>query len=361
MKKIGFCLLLCVLVSCSKKEEIHPQYQDIQELVFASGELEWDDTYNLTAQTDGVLNQLSFEAGDVVQKGTVLAVIDNPTNQINSQTARAQSEIAHENVSVNAPALLALEQNIQSAERKYLQDQKQAERYERLQQNNIGSRVDYENAQLAAKNSLASWQSLKKQYAQLQQQARGQLITTRGQLKNSQILEDYNKIMVAESGTVIKKFKNKGDYVRKGDVIASIGDAQKVLAILNVDENSIGKIKIGQRVYVKLNTHKDQVYPAKISEILSAFDTASQSFICKATFNEVLPQALFGTQLEANVLVAEKKHALLIPRSYLTYGNKVNLKGKDEPVQIKTGIVSTEYVEVRSGLDTSSVLLPLKP
>jgi multidrug efflux pump subunit AcrA (membrane-fusion protein) len=214
---------------------------------------------------------------------------------------------------------------------------------------------------LAAKNSLASWQSLKKQYAQVLQQAKQQQINTQGQLKNNQVLEDYNKISVTESGVVIKKFKNNGDFVRKGDVVASIGNAQKIEAVLNVDENSIGKIKLGQKVYIKLNTHKEKVYQATISEILSAFDTASQSFICKAQFSEVLPQALFGTQLEANVLTAQKKHALLIPRSYLSYGNKVSLKGKDQPTTIKTGIISTEYVEVLSGLDQSSVLLPLKP
>lgn len=361
MKKISVLVAVLALWSCGKNEEVQPKYQDIQELVFASGQLEWDDAYNLTAQTDGVLTQLKFEAGDAVQKGSVLASIDNKSNQINTQTAREQLQIANQNITSNAPALLALEQSIQAAENKYLQDKKQAERYERLQQNNIGSRLEYENAQLAAKNSLASWQSLKKQYAQVLQQAKQQQINTQGQLKNNQVLEDYNKISVTESGVVIKKFKNNGDFVRKGDVVASIGNAQKIEAVLNVDENSIGKIKLGQKVYIKLNTHKEKVYQATISEILSAFDTASQSFICKAQFSEVLPQALFGTQLEANVLTAQKKHALLIPRSYLSYGNKVSLKGKDQPTTIKTGIISTEYVEVLSGLDQSSVLLPLKP
>lgn len=361
MKRISFLIIVLIVCSCGKNEEIHPKYQDIQELVFASGQLEWDDAYNLVAQTDGVLTQLTFEAGDTVQKGSVLARVDNKSNQINTQTAREQWLIAQQNITSNAPALLALEQSIQAAENKYLQDKKQADRYERLQQSNIGSRVEYENAQLAAKNSWANWQSLKKQYAQVLQQAKQQQITSQGQLKNSQILEDYNKITVTESGVVIKKFKNNGDFVRKGDVVATIGNAQKIQAVLNVDENSIGKIKLGQKVYVKLNTHKEKVYLAHIAEILSAFDAASQSFICKATFEETLHQALFGTQLEANVLVAQKKHALLIPRSYLDYGNKVNLKGQDKPVVIKTGIVSTAYVEVRSGLDENSILLPLKP
>jgi multidrug efflux pump subunit AcrA (membrane-fusion protein) len=175
------------------------------------------------------------------------------------------------------------------------------------------------------------------------------------------VLQGYNSVVVAESGTVVKKFKNQGDYVKKGDIIATIGNQQKVEAVLNVDENSIGKIKLGQTVYVKLNTEKSKVYNGKVTEILSAFDVQSQSFICKVTFNEPLAQSLFGTQLEANILVAEKKNALLIPRNYMGFGNKVNVKGKEENVILKTGIISTDYVEVLDGLSETDVLLPLKP
>ena len=361
MKTIIPLLLLATLFSCGESKEIQPITQDIKELVFASGQLEWDNSYNLTAQTDGVIQNTNFEVGNVVSKGKILATIDNPINQINSEVAQEQLVISNQNVSVNAPALQQMEQNIQIAESKYLQDKKNAERYERLNQNNIGSKVEYENAQLTAKNALLNWNGLKKQYALLLQQAKQQQIATKGQLKNNQVLKNYNSIVAVESGTVIKKFKNNGDYVKKGDVIAIIGDQQKVEAVLNVDENSIEKVKLGQTVFVKLNTNKNVVHNGKVSEILSAFDTQSQSFICKVTFDEALANPLFGTQLEANIFIAEKKNALLIPRNYLGFGNKVNVKGQDESVIIKTGIISTEYVEVLDGIDKNMVLLPLKP
>jgi multidrug efflux pump subunit AcrA (membrane-fusion protein) len=361
MKTIIPLLLLATLFSCGESKEIQPITQDIKELVFASGQLEWDNSYNLTAQTDGVIQNTNFEVGNVVSKGKVLATIDNPINQINSEVAQEQLVISNQNVSVNAPALQQMEQNIQIAESKYLQDKKNAERYERLNQNNIGSKVEYENAQLTAKNALLNWNGLKKQYALLLQQAKQQQIATKGQLKNNQVLKDYNSIVAVESGTVIKKFKNNGDYVKKGDVIAIIGDQQKVEAVLNVDENSIGKVKLGQTVFVKLNTNKNVVHNGKVTEILSAFDTQSQSFICKVNFDEALANPLFGTQLEANIFIAEKKNALLIPRNYVGFGNKVNVKGQDESVIIKTGIISTEYVEVLDGIDKNTVLLPLKP
>jgi multidrug efflux pump subunit AcrA (membrane-fusion protein) len=361
MRKILAIIIGLTLFSCGKSEEVQPINQDIKELVFASGQLEWDDSYNLTAQTDGILQNANFEIGNMVAKGKTIATLDNEINKINAETSQEQLVISNENVTSNAPALLQLEQNIQFAESKYLQDKKQAERYERLNQQNIGSKVEYENAQLAAKNSLSNLNSLKKQYRVILQQAKQQQITTKGQLKSNQVVKNYNSIIVTESGTIIKKLKNNGDYVKKGEVIATIANQTKVEAVLNVDENSIGKVRLGQTVFIKLNTNKNSVLNGKITEILSAFDQQTQSFICKVTFDKPIENSLFGTQLEANILVGEKKNALLIPRNYVGFGNKVNVKGKDESIIIKPGIISTDYVEVIEGVTKDDILLPLKP
>lgn len=361
MKKIIATISIVFLLSCNNKEEIQPINQDIKELVFASGQLEWDDSYNLSAQTDGILQNVSFEVGNKVSKGKVIATINNEISIINAEIAQEQIAISNQNISSNSPALLQLEQNIQFAESKYLQDKKLAERYDRLNQQNFCSKVEYENAQLNAKNSLSNLNSLKKEYKVILQQAKQQQIATKGQLKNNQILKKYNSIVVLESGTVIKRFKTNGDYVKKGEVIATIANQEKVEGVLNVDENSIDKVKIGQTVFVRLNTSKNISFKGKISEILSAFDSQSQSFICKMTFDKPFTNSLFGIQLEANILVGVKKNALLIPKKYMGFGNKVNVKGKDENVIIETGIISTEYVEVLGGIDKNTILLPLKP
>lgn len=349
------------LFSCAKKEEVKPVVQDIKELVFASGDLEWENEYNLTAQSDGILLNADFEVGDKISKGKNIADIDNRSSEVNAEIANEQLAISNENLTPNSPQIQQLEQNIQFAENKYTQDKIQAERYERLFKSQSVAKVEYENMQLTAKNSLSSLNALKKQKLQILQQAEIQKIASKGQAENSRIVRDFNHITATVSGTVIKKLKSKGDYVRKGDIIATIADDQKVEAVLNVDENNIGKIKVGQTVYIKLNTDKNKVYNGKISEILSAFNEQTQSFICKVTFDNTLNASLFGTQLEANVLVGEKKNALLIPRELMGYGNKVNVKGKEQPVIIKSGIVSTDYVEVLSGITKDDVLLPLKP
>ncbi|MFM7017831.1 efflux RND transporter periplasmic adaptor subunit [Flavobacterium sp.] len=361
MRKLLSIIIVISLFSCKNSIEIKPTIRDVQELVFASGQLEWDDSYSLTAQTEGVLQNANFDIGNIVIKGDTIANIDNKNSQINAETSREQLLISNNNVSINAPALLQLEQNIQFAESKYLQDKKQAERYERLNQQNIGSKVEYENVQLACKNSLSNLNSLKNQYRVILLQAKQQQIAALGQLKNNQVIRSYNSIIVTEGGTVIKKLKNSGDYVKKGEIIAVIANQTKVEAVLNVDEKSIGKVKLGQVVYIKLNTDKNNLICGKVSEILSAFDEGTQSFICKVKFDKLIKNSFFGTQLEANILVGEKKNALLIPRNYVGFGNKVNIKGKEMDIIIKPGIVSTEYVEVLEGVTKEDVLLPLKP
>jgi multidrug resistance efflux pump len=364
MKRIikhSLYLIPLVLLSCGSKKGIQPELKDVKELIFASGVINWDDAYNLTAQTDGILTSVNFDLGDTVSQGTVMATIDNKSNLINTQSAKQLLGISAQNISADAPALKQLEQNILSAENKYNQDKTQADRLASLIKINAVSQVEYENGKLAAENSLAQLNALKNQYQSLLLQAQQQYINSNNQLKNSEVILGYNQLIAPQGGTVIKQLKANGDYVRKGDIIAIISNPNNVEAVLNVDENSIGKIKPGQNVFIKLNTAKEKNVTGKISEIIPAFDEKTQSFICKVKFTDPLEFNLYGTQLEANILVGEKKNALLIPRSYMGYGNKVNVKGKDKPVIIKPGIISTEYVEILEGITQDDIILPLKP
>ena len=359
-KFIIITLLSVLLFSCSKEKGVNPIVQDIKELVFASGTLEWENSYKLTAQTDGVLTNVDFEIGNAVTKGKVLAKIENNSNLVNTQIAKEQLSINIENLSSNSPALQQVQQNIAFATTKYQQDKLQAERYERLYHTQSVAKAEYENYKLAAENALTNLNVLKKNYAQLQQQAKQSYIATKGQLKNNEIAQQYNNVVVPQNGTVIEKLKTNGDFVKKGDVIETIEDEKLIKDVIMVDETTIGKIKIGQPAYVKLNTDDSKIYNAKISEILAAFDQKSQSFICKAIFDEPISTTFYGTQLEANIFTREKKNALLIPRNLMDFGNEVNVKGKDKYVTIKTGIISSEYVEVLAGITKDDVILPLK-
>ena len=350
------------LVSCSeKKNETKPQRKNITEMVFASGMLEADNQYNLSAQTDGYLVKMNFEEGVFVNEGKVIAEIDNDQNRINAQSSNELNDIAQENTLSSAPALLEIKASIEAATAKVVYCEQQFERYKRLYESQVVSRLDFENAQLNLTNSQANLKIAKEQYQKQKISAKQEAVVQQNARKINNVIKNQNLLIAIKSGKVYEKRKQLGDYVRKGDVIAVVGSPNVIYAKLNVDETNMSKLENGQTVFIKLNTNKDKIYKARIKQILPAFDEVSRSFIIKAYFAEKLDFDITGTQLEANILIGTKKNALVIPVAYLNYGNKVMLKENAKVITVKTGIVSSEWVEIISGLESGQTIIKEEP
>ena len=361
MKKIiSIVLLLFMIASCSNKNnEVKPEFRDITETVFASGTLEPEGKYNLTSQSDGYLLSLNFKEGDMVKTGDVLAVVDNQPNTFNEQSSTQLLSISQKNTTEEAPILKHTELNIKLAQEKVKQDEPQAARYKLLSESNSVSKLEYENILLALETSKTNLSNLEQTYALQKQQADQQLIAQTAQKNVNSFLNQNNQIKAIVGGKIFKKMKEQGDYVRKGDIIAMIGDPENIYARLNIDESNISKIKEGQNAIIQLNTNKEKSLNGKVSEILPAFEDATQSFVCKVKFTDLLPFKISGTQLQANIVIGTKSHVLVIPRVFLDYNNKVTVKGNNDQVSVKTGFVSSEWVEIIDGLKPEDVLVSL--
>src|SRR5688500_7192150 len=104
--RLLFILAVTAFAQCGKKaKEVKPERRDITETVFASGTLEPEYVYNLTAQTDGIITRLNFDAGDTAREGQLLALIDNRSNAISATSAERLAQIAEINASPSGPAL----------------------------------------------------------------------------------------------------------------------------------------------------------------------------------------------------------------------------------------------------------------
>lgn len=345
-----------ILQGCGKKNnETQPLRKDITETVFASGTLEPENKYNLTAQTDGYVVELKFDNGDTVTAGQVLALIDNKTNNISALSAENLLALTALNASDNGPTLKQALQNLQLLNEKKEQDSVQFNRYQKLFQSNSVSKLELENMRLNYENSKTNYLNAGQNYKLLHQQTAQQLIQQRSQRDISGVAGDNNQVKAVVGGKVYKRLKEIGDYVRRGDIIAVIGDAIDVYAKLSVDENNIAKVKPGQEVIIQLNTEKEKNYEGFVSEIYPAFDENSQSFFCKIKFVNGPAFKISGTQLQANIVIARKQNALVIPKQYLSYGNKVVIKGLGEK-DVKTGFISGEWVEILEGVNEQTVL-----
>ncbi len=352
---VSFAILLC---SCGKKtEKTTPIRKDITEMVFASGILEAENTYKLTAQTDGYLTEVTFKEGDYVQANQVLARIDNLENEINLESSEKLYGIAEKNIDQNAPALLQAQFNLEKAKSQFTTDSMQFGRYTSLFEKQTISKSEYENHNLQYISSRASYYASKENYRLIKQQADQQFISSKASKGIQSRLSNHNQIKAILSGRVYYKWKQVGDYVRRGDVIATIGDATQIYAKVNIDESTIEKVHLGQTAIVQLNTIKNKTFQGKVAEIYPAFDEASQSFLCKIIFTDSLEFRIVGTQLQANIVVGTQKNALLIPNKYLNFDGSVTLDGHAQNTPVTTNFISNEWVHITSGITEKSILV----
>lgn len=338
-------------------EETKPIRKDVTETVFASGVLEAEGTYSLTAQNDGYLVVVNFKENDIIQAGDVLAVIDNKQNLFNTKSADALYQIAKNNTNPNAPSLVQAKNSSAIARQKMELDSVQMARYQRLLKANSIAKAEYENVLLQYQTSKANYENTLENYKQQKQQAGEQLIINEGQKDVNNILSSFNQIKAVFTGKVYRKLKQRGDFVRKGDIIATIGDANVIYAKVNIDESNIGKIKLGQEAVIQLNTNKEKTFKGKVAEIAPSFDEATQSFTCKIFFTDTLDFKVINTQLQSNIVIGVNKNALLIPRNYLAYGNLVTVKGQEKPVKVSTKFVSSEWVQIETGIDENTTII----
>jgi multidrug efflux pump subunit AcrA (membrane-fusion protein) len=354
----GLAAFATLLVSCGKPtQETKPIRKDVTETIFASGMLEANGTYSLTSQNDGYLVQVNFEEGDIVKEGQVLAVVDNKQNVFNNKSANALYEISRSNLSPNAPSIVQAKNSSLVAKQKMELDSVQAERYKKLFESNSVSRTEKDNMQLQYQTSKTNFANSLESYNLVKQQAEQQVIINEAQKDVNRNLSGNNEITAVFNGKVYKKFKEKGDFVRKGDLIATIGDPNFIYAKVSIDESSISKVKLGQVAIISINTMKGKTYKGKVAEIFPAFDEATQSFSGKLFFTDSLDFKVINTQLQSNIIIGETKNALLIPRNYLKYGDYVEVKGKKQPVKVTTRLVGSQWVLIEEGITENDVII----
>lgn len=343
----------------SKKETTHPVFSAVTEAVFAPGHIEADGQFTLTAINDGYLNTVLVAEGDHVNTHQTLFVQDNATAMVQQLTASKNLQIAQQQASPLSGTLQQLQAQLKAATDKLQNDKIQLGRMERLFATQSVSHIELENAQLSYKTSAANMASIQQDIAATKISLQQGVINSKGQLQTAVLNTGYYNIQSPGNYEVYAVFKRKGDLVRRGEGLAVLGNNQVMKAILTIDESCISKVKINQKVLIEFNTQKGKIYTGHISKIYPAFDESLQAYKAEALFDTPSSSFINGTLLQANIIVAQKENALLIPRNYINADRKVWVKNKKrtDTVMVKTGIMSTDWVEIISGVKPQDILI----
>lgn len=350
-----FLLSLILFSGCqSKQETISPVRQDITESVYASGMIVSKNQYQVFATVSGIVDEVLADEGASVEIGSPILSIVNDTQQLMADNA--QSSAQFNALNFNRGKIDEAQSFATLAKDQMENDALMLERQKNLWVQNIGTKVTLEQRELAFKNSKNSYSSaleklkeIKKQLDYLSKQAENNLLISN---KNNGDYLLKSKI----KGKVYKMNLVKGEIVTPQIPVAIIGDDEKYLLEMQVDEYDIVTIKLGMPVLVVLNSYKDAVFSAVVTKINPIMNVQSRTFTIEATFVKP-PRTLYpNISFEANVVIQTKKDALLIPRNYLLNDSTiVNKSGKQ--IIVKTGLKDYQMVEILSGITMNDELI----
>jgi HlyD family secretion protein len=340
--------------------------QKIVQKVSATGKIQPQTQIKISADVSAKITKLPIEEGQWVEKGELLVELDR-------ERYLAAVESAEANVrSARAQAAL-VDQNLKQAERDY-------KRSKELVAQNLESEAVFEDKESAFQVQVASYDA-----------ALNQVEHAEATLKQAR--DDLSKttIYAPMAGTISDLNKEQGEIAIgsqfQEDVIMVVADLSEMEAQVNVDENDIVSVEIGQEAEIEVDALPDSILKGVVYEIANSANIASAGTSDQKTEFGIKiriidpPETLRpGMTASADVLTQTNENALSVPIQSVALRTVDQLmmagetredaearykadrdgfvevvfcieEGKAMAKQVKTGIQSDELIEILEGLE----------
>ena len=374
----GLGLLIVVVILLvflgGNKEEIIPvqteqvQKRTITQIVSATGKINPEFQVNITAEASGEIVSLPVEEGDNVKKGQLLLRIKPDIYEAQRNSAEARLAQANAN-------LKSTQAQLDKVEADY-------KRVQGLFEKGLASDAELETSKSTYLTTLGNFESQKSIVAQ-----------SDASLKEA--IETLNKTYVYSpmDGTISKLSVDLSQRVIgsqfQGTELLTVADLSKMEATVDVDENDVVLVAIGDTAKIKIDAFGDRIFKGIVTQIgNSATVTGAGSQDEVVNFeveikianpdNKIRP----GMSCDADILTETKHDVVSVPIQSVTarVNEPVQMKGGEEDnttenkpksvvkqnkpkevvfladngkakmVDVKTGISDDTYIEIESGL-----------
>lgn len=296
-KYISFLPLVLFLVSCGgdsssddsftyyQKKPVEPSKLDLT--IEASGEVEAIYSVEIKSKASGEILDLPAEVGDFVEKGSILARIDQRTPKNILDQAEADLRLAEVRLT-NASA--------------------QLERGTAL--HNEGS--------IADKN----FEEIQESFAS----AKSQHVRSMVNVENAKISLDDTLVKSPLSATIISRPVEVGQVISSpttavggGTLLMQMADLSKVRIRAFIDEIDIGKVSVGQNVSIRVSAFREEVFSGTVSKIepLARVEQGVTIFPVLIDIDNKDNLLLLGMNTDVVIQVVDKDVALSAPTGAL--------------------------------------------
>ncbi|MBK8498435.1 MAG: efflux RND transporter periplasmic adaptor subunit [Flavobacteriales bacterium] len=351
----GGMALLVMLASCGgDRETTTPTVGPITESVYASGVVKAAGQYQVYPTVSGQVTALLVKEGDTVKAGTPLLRIDDRSTSASARSASAQLRLLEQNSSDSGPVLAQLRESLVQARDKYALDSVNYERQKTLWAQQIGSKSELEQRELACNTSRAAVTRASKALVEARDRLRTELEVARNNVAISAAGNDDRIPTSLIDGVVYDLLVEPGELATPQKPVAVVGSATDLYLELEVDEKDIARVQVGQVVSVTLELY-DDAFDATVTRIIPLMDPRSRTFTVEARFTKAPPRIFPNITAEANIVLQQKQRAITVPAGYLVDGTHV-LVGEDERQEVRIGLRDLELVEILEGIDSTTVL-----
>lgn len=314
------------------------------EEIVSSGNIMPGKTVKVAFKVAGVIESINFNEGDLVNKGDLLASLDDNQYELNSQAAKSEYESLKLKVSSEIPsAINQAESQLKLAKQRF-------ENVSKLYEEGGISKDKYDEVQttlVTIENKYNEAINAKEVYEKKLTQAK-----TMTELANTKLVD--TKIESPIGGVVIKKLNEVGETTGTGYPVIVIGEVDSVQAQIGLSDEYINKINVGDKATVFVYGAQKNI-EGEITEIGALADDKTRTFPVKITLNNQEHSLKPGMIAKVNIPL-KKRENILVPVDCvinMPYGPAVFVyeDSNVKEVAVETGDIVKDNIEILSGLN----------
>lgn len=387
MRKIlTLAISLLVIQACNKRkvkvvtEEVGTH--DITETVSAIGKIYPEIEVKISSDVSGEIIDIFVNEGDSIEAGQLLAKINPDLYESSLDQARASYQNAKSQQSSSAASLSRVRSSLTLAEQAY-------NRQKQLFEEKVISKAEMEQAENNLAAARAEYKSFKESLI-----AQKYTVQSAG-ARVDEARKNYNRTVIFApiDGIISSKTSNKGERVvgtsqMAGTEMLRIADMSRMEVRVDVNENDIVRVKIGDTAIVEVDAYKDMQFKGVVTEIANSAKSLSgvgaqvstndvANFVVKVSIVPSSYQSLItqsrpfpfrpGMSATVDIITAKISNTVSIPsgsvalRTIKDSSNKevsqqkevVFVRMADGTVEqrvVKAGLQDANFVEITEGL-----------
>ena len=264
------------------------QQASVPDLLEAVGTVHAAQTSNLASQMMGNIVEVRVHEGDRMQRGQVLAVIDESQPRAGVERATA-ADLAAQQQLIAADSDLALAEST-------------LKRYQTLYEKKSVSPQEFDEVKARRQAALARRDMAKAGQAQ-----------AHAALSQAHTSLEYTQIRAPFDGVVTEKKADSGALASPGMPIFTVEDVRRYRLETTVNESDLRYVRTGEQIPVVIDALDNAGLKGKVVQIVPAADPATRTFLVKIELptDTRLRSGLFGRAQFSR----GPRQALLIPRS----------------------------------------------